>query len=81
MTQKTSLPTVQPQPYGAPTLIFFLKARDRAMPNNAASFLLRYGCAAVSIALTTRVRRLLDPALGLQFPYATIFFAVLLTDW
>ena len=68
MPQKTSLPTVQPQPYGN------AKPGNRTMPNNAASFLLRYSCAAVSIALATWVRRLLDPALGLQFPYATIYF-------
>lgn len=75
MPQKTSLPTVQPQPYGN------AKPGNRTMPNNAASFLLRYSCAAVSIALATWVRRLLDPALGLQFPYATIYFAVLVTAW
>jgi PAS domain S-box-containing protein len=51
------------------------------MPNSARSFLFRYGCAVVSIALATWVRLLLDPALGIQFPFATIFFAVLATAW
>jgi PAS domain S-box-containing protein len=45
------------------------------------SLLLRYGSAVVSIALATWVRILLDPALGEQFPYATLFFAVLFTAW
>lgn len=51
------------------------------MLTNRSSFLLRYGCAAASIALATWVRLLLDPALGIQFPYASVFFAVLLTAW
>ena len=49
------------------------------MRNPTGSPLMRYGCAAVNIALATWVRILLDPALGDQFPYATLFFAVLFT--
>ena len=45
------------------------------------SFLLRYGCAAVSIALATGVRMLLDPVLGGQIPFATVLLAVLVTAW
>jgi PAS domain S-box-containing protein len=41
----------------------------------------RYGCAAASIALATWVRVLFDPVVGNQFPYATVFFAVLVTAW
>ena len=48
---------------------------------NTGSLLLRYGCAVVSIGVATGVRLLLDPVLGDQFPYATLFFAVLLTAW
>ena len=49
------------------------------MQNKTGSLILRYGCAALSIALATGIRLLLDPVLGDQFPYATFFFAVLLT--
>ncbi len=42
------------------------------------SRLLQYGCAILSVVLATWVRLSLDPMLGLQYPYATIFFAVLL---
>ena len=45
------------------------------------SFALRYGCAVVSVALSVSARLLLDPVLGNQFPFATLFFAVLLTAW
>jgi PAS domain S-box-containing protein len=45
------------------------------------TLLVRYGFAAFSIALATWIRLLLDPVLGNQFPYATVFFAVLLTSW
>jgi K+-sensing histidine kinase KdpD len=37
--------------------------------------------AVVSVALATWLRFLLDPVIGDQFPFATIFFAVLLTSW
>ena len=53
---------------------------EQSMPNGSDS-VLRYGCAVISIALAIWVRRSLDPALGDQFPYATVFFAVLLTAW
>ncbi len=45
------------------------------------SVVLRYGCAAASVALATWVRVLFDPVVGNQFPYATVFFAVLVTAW
>ena len=45
------------------------------------SFLLRYGCAAASIALATGARLLLDPALGSDFPFPFLLLAVLLTSW
>ncbi len=45
------------------------------------SNILHYGCAVVSTVLATLVRLLLDPVLGDQFPFATLFFAVLLTAW
>jgi PAS domain S-box-containing protein len=41
----------------------------------------RYGCAVVSIALATWMRVLLDPVLGGQAPFPTLFLAVLLTAW
>src|SRR5205807_6935580 len=53
----------------------------RNMRNTTGSLLLRYGSAVVSIGVATGVRILLDPVLGDQFPYATLFFAVLLTAW
>jgi PAS domain S-box-containing protein len=43
--------------------------------------LLRYGCAAVSVALAIWVRLLLDPVLGYQIPFPTLLLAVLLTAW
>lgn len=45
------------------------------------NFLLRYGCAVVSVALALWVRLLLDASLGNTVPYATIFLAILLTAW
>ncbi|OAI55090.1 hypothetical protein AYO44_02825 [Planctomycetaceae bacterium SCGC AG-212-F19] len=41
----------------------------------------RYGVAILSVLFATVLRRLLDPVLGIEFPYATIFFAVLFTAW
>ncbi len=41
----------------------------------------RYWVALASVALAIGARLLLDPALGLQFPFATVFFAVLVTAW
>lgn len=51
------------------------------MLNSRGSFILRYGCAVVSIAVATYLRLLLDPLLSNQFPFATIFFGVLVTAW
>ena len=51
------------------------------MPDNTRSVARRYGFAAVCVALATWTRRLLDPALGTQFPFATLFFAILLAAW
>jgi PAS domain S-box-containing protein len=53
----------------------------RGRPALFRSFLLRYGCAVVSIALATWARLLLDPVLGDRSPYPTLLFAVLLTAW
>ena len=50
-------------------------------PELSRSFVIRYGCAVVSIALATWVRVLLHPVLGDQTPFATLLFAVLLTAW
>jgi PAS domain S-box-containing protein len=51
------------------------------MRHRNGTMLMRYGCAALSVALATWIRLLLDSVLGNQFPYATFFFAVLLTTW
>jgi PAS domain S-box-containing protein len=45
------------------------------------SLIAGYGCAFVSIGVAIGVKRLLDPILGVQFPFATIFLAVLVTAW
>ena len=45
------------------------------------SWLLRYGCAVVSIAVATGMRILLDPVLGGQIPFVTVLMAVLITAW
>jgi PAS domain S-box-containing protein len=42
---------------------------------------LPYGLAVVSVALAIWMRLLLDPVLGAQLPFATLFFAVLLASW
>ena len=42
---------------------------------------LPYGIAVVSIALAVWVRLLLDPVIGYQFPFVTLFLAILLTSW
>jgi PAS domain S-box-containing protein len=42
---------------------------------------LRYGCAAVCVALAIGVRLLLNPLLRDAFPFATVFFAILVTAW
>ena len=51
------------------------------MRNPTGSMLLHYLCAALNIAVATWIRLLLDPVLGDQFPFVTLFFAVLLTAW
>jgi K+-sensing histidine kinase KdpD len=51
------------------------------MPSNARYFLLRYGCAFVSVALAIWVRLQLDPVLGEHFPFATVWMAVLVSAW
>jgi PAS domain S-box-containing protein len=43
--------------------------------------LVRYGGALASITLAIWLRRLLAPVLGPQFPFATIFLAVLVSAW
>ena len=43
--------------------------------------LLTYGIAVVSVALAMGVRFLLIPEVAYQFPFATLFLAVLLTSW
>jgi PAS domain S-box-containing protein len=49
------------------------------MSPRAGSAIARYCCAVVSVALAIWIRRLLDPALGVDYPFATVFLAVLLT--
>ena len=51
------------------------------MRNTTGSFLLRYGCAVLSVAVATGLRRLLDPVLEDKFPFATLFLAVLVAAW
>jgi K+-sensing histidine kinase KdpD len=45
------------------------------------SFTLRYGFALVSVVAAVGLRRSLDPWLQMSFPFATVFFAILLTVW
>src|ERR1700730_3901882 len=47
----------------------------------ARDYVRRYGCAAVAVALAIWIRLLLDPVLGLGYPYATLFFAIVLAAW
>jgi len=53
----------------------------RENPELSRSFVLRYGCAVVSMALATGLRILLGPLLGSALTFATLFFAILLTSW
>ena len=48
---------------------------------NRKSFLVRHGFAVVSVAVAIGLRRLLDPWLGDAFPFATLFFAIMVTAW
>jgi PAS domain S-box-containing protein len=54
---------------------------SRESPERSPSFMLRYGCAVVSIALAIWLRILLDPLLGTEVPFPTLLFAALLTAW
>lgn len=47
----------------------------------AKNILFRYGLAVVSVALAIRVRLWLDALVGFQFPFSTLYFAILLTAW
>ncbi len=58
-----------------------LESPSRENPELSRSFMLRYGCAAISIALATGVRLLLGPILGDRSPFPTLLFAVLVTAW
>lgn len=51
----------------------------RTMPTSVSSVTLRYLWAPISVSLAVWGRLMLDPLLGNQFPYATLFFAVLVT--
>jgi PAS domain S-box-containing protein len=44
----------------------------------AGGYVQRYGCAIVAVAIAIWVQHLLDPVLGLAFPYATVFLAIAL---
>jgi PAS domain S-box-containing protein len=50
-------------------------------PKRFRSFLLRYGCALLSIVLATLVRVLLNPVLGDRAPFTVMLFAILFTSW
>ena len=51
------------------------------MSQRSGSFLAPYGCAFLSVAVAIGARLLLNPVLGAQFPFATVFLAVLFTAW
>ncbi len=51
------------------------------MAHSPGSFIFRYSVAIISVALAIWARLLFDPVLGLQFPFATVFLAVLITAW
>jgi PAS domain S-box-containing protein len=53
----------------------------RASPEFSRPFVLRYGCALLSIALATWLRLLLDPVLGDRIPFPTLLLGILLTAW
>src|ERR1700728_163630 len=58
-----------------------LENPPREISERSRSFMLRYGCAVVSIGLATWVRVLLNPAIGDRSPFSILLFAVLLTAW
>jgi hypothetical protein len=49
------------------------------MANKTDTAMVRYGIAVVSIAAAIWARMLLDPVLGDHYPFATIFFGILIT--
>ncbi len=51
------------------------------MSSFSQSVTVRYGVAAAAVAAAVVVRLLLDPFLGDHFPFATVFFAVLVAAW
>ena len=63
------------------TTILDLENPSRESSEPSRSFVLRYGCAAVAIALATWVRVLLGPVVGDLSPFSTLLFAVMLTAW
>src|SRR5215213_7781618 len=42
---------------------------------------LRYGLAVAAVAVAVLARHALHPVVGPQFPYATVYFAVLFAAW
>ncbi len=59
----------------------YIENPPRKSAERPRSFLLRYGCAVLSIALATWLRILLVPVLGEQIPYPLLLLAILLTAW
>src|SRR5947207_3410112 len=51
------------------------------MSNPIGNLVVRYGVAVISIVLATGLRLLLDPLLGDRYPFATFFFAIVLSAW
>jgi PAS domain S-box-containing protein len=49
--------------------------------DRSGSPLLGYGVAIASVMVATLLRLVLDPVLGTRFPFATLFFAVLVSAW
>lgn len=51
------------------------------MRDRSGSWALRYGLALAAVAAATILRLALDPLVGMRFPFATLFFAVLVSAW
>lgn len=51
------------------------------MSEGADRVAVRYAAAIACVALATLVRVALDPVLGIRFPFATLFFAVVFSAW
>lgn len=51
------------------------------MSTSGVSAVLRYGCAVGLVAVAVAVRLLLNPMLGSEFPFATVFLAIIVTAW